>query len=41
MDGKRTRRRRRVGMIDDLREETLREEHKTELAGGVGHQGPA
>jgi len=33
--------RRRVGMIDDLREGTSRGEHKTELAGGVGHQGPA
>jgi len=33
MEGKRTRRRRRVGMIDDLREGFL----KSELAGGVRH----
>jgi len=31
----------RVGMIDDFREGTSRGEHKTKLAGGVGHQGPA
>jgi len=44
MEGKRTRARRRVGMIDDLKEgnsyETLKRKaqlHKTELAGGVEH----
>jgi len=44
MEGKRTRRRRRVGMIDDLRRglrmRPSRGEHNTELARGVGHQGP-
>jgi len=45
MEGRRTRRRRRVGMIDDLERGIYVRlgsgRHKTELAGGVGHQGPA
>jgi len=44
MEGKRPRGRRRIRMIDDLKEgshKDMKRRAKTELAGEVGHQGPA